>query len=345
MLLQNPDMSGRQYREYCKESLQRMSRSHAEYEFLGSAAIFGSDSMRRLLTLVEKVAATNAAVLITGDSGSGKEVIARAIHHYSTRAAKSWVDVNCAALPENLLESELFGYEKGAFSGADSSKPGLFEMADRGTLFLDEIGDLDRRMQVKLLRVLDGSSYYRVGGVRKVSVDVRIVAATNQDLKAAVQDGRFRSDLYHRLSQILLSVPPLRERRDDVMPLAQHFLKEHNPKLSFSPEAIERLRNYSWPGNVRELKNVVIRAAVFAAGPEIAVEDLPQEFLQDAFSDGLHDLAALPGLEKNAILKALQESSGHQERAAARLGISRRTLQRRIKSYQSDSSEAASVAI
>jgi DNA-binding NtrC family response regulator len=253
------------------------------------------------------------------------------------------VDVNCAALPENLLESELFGYEKGAFSGADTSKPGLFEMAHRGTLFLDEIGDLDPRMQVKLLRVLDGSSYYRVGGVRKVSVDVRLVTATNQDLKAAAQEGRFRFDLYHRLAQIRLSVPPLRERRDDVMPLALHFLMEQNPKLSFSAGTVERLRNYSWPGNVRELKNVVIRAAVFAHGSEITVQDLPEEFLQVAFAEALHDLAVLPELERAAILKALQESSGHQERAAERLGISRRTLQRRIKSYQLTSSPPTSV--
>ena len=312
----------------------RMSRSSNKYEFLGCAAIFGSDVMQRLLAQAEKVAATNASVLITGASGSGKEVIARAIHHYSPRASNSWVDVNCAALPENLLESELFGHEKGAFSGADTSKPGLFEMAHRGTLFLDEIGDLDLRMQVKLLRVLDGSSYYRVGGTRKVTVDVRLVAATNQDLKAAVQEGRFRFDLYHRLAQIRLSIPPLRERADDVMPLAQHFLLEHNPKLSFSPEVVDKLCTYAWPGNVRELRNVVVRAAVLAHGPQIVVQDLPEEFVQSVFTGGLHELAVLPGLEKAAILKALQESSGHQERAAERLGISRRTLQRRIKSYQ-----------
>ena len=166
-----------------------MTSAPEVHEFIGSAAIFASEAMRQLLTQVRKVAATNATVLITGESGVGKEVIARAIHHYSLRGSNSWVDVNCAALPENLLESELFGYEKGAFSGADSSKPGLFEIAHRGTLFLDEIGDLDLRMQVKLLRVLDGVSYYRVGGVKKVSVDVRLVAATNQDLKAAVAGG------------------------------------------------------------------------------------------------------------------------------------------------------------
>jgi DNA-binding NtrC family response regulator len=193
-------------------------------EFIGVPAVFASEVMQKLVALVEKVAVTNATILITGESGSGKEIVARAVHHYSLRSSKSWVDLNCAALPENLLESELFGHEKGAFSGADICKPGLFELADQGTLFLDEIGDLDPRMQVKLLRVLDGASYYRVGGVKKVTVDVRLIAATNQDLSAAVREGRFRSDLYHRLSQIPICVPPLRERRDDIVPLAQHYL-------------------------------------------------------------------------------------------------------------------------
>lgn len=310
---------------------------HPEFdtcEFQGAAAIFGSSVMRHLLTMVRKIAAATATVLITGESGSGKEVIARAIHHYSPRASKSWVDVNCAALPENLLESELFGYERGAFSGADSSKPGLFELANHGTLFLDEIGDLDLRMQVKLLRVLDGASYYKVGGIKKISVDVRLIAATNQDLKLAVKEGRFRSDLYHRLSQIRLSVPPLRERLDDIVPLAQHFLAEQNPALSFAPQVLEKFRTFPWLGNVRELRNVVIRAAVLAPESEITVEDLPEEFQYESFSAGLRELAVLPELERSAILKALQETSGHQERAAVRLGISRRTLQRRIKSYQ-----------
>jgi DNA-binding NtrC family response regulator len=313
-------------------------------EFIGVPAVFGSDEMRRVLSQVEKVAVTNATILITGESGSGKEVIARAIHHYSLRCSKSWVDVNCAALPENLLESELFGHEKGAFSGADSCKPGLFELANHGTLFLDEIGDLDLRMQVKLLRVLDGASYYRLGGVKKVSVDVRLVTATNQDLKVAVQEGRFRSDLYHRLSQIRLSVPPLRERPADIGPLADHYLAEQKPGLQFSRAAMDKIRSYSWPGNVRELRNVVIRAAVFASGPEITVDDLPEEFTQQTFSTGLHNLAVLPELERTAILKALEESRGHQQTAANRLGISKRTLQRKIKSYGLAAERGLSIA-
>src|SRR5580692_7833360 len=242
--------------------------------FLGMPAIVTSPVMRKLLELVERIAQSNAAVLITGESGSGKELIARAVHHYSLRNAKPWVDVSCAALPENLVESELFGYEKGAFSGADSPKPGLFELANHGTLFLDEIGELEPRMQVKLLRVLDGVAYYRLGGTRKVIVDVRIVAATNQDLEHMVETGQFRSDLYHRLGQICLRVPPLRERTEDIVPLAEHFLKQTNLNRYFTSDALQALQRHRWPGNVRELRNVVTKAAVLARGSEIAGEDL-----------------------------------------------------------------------
>jgi two-component system response regulator AtoC len=313
-------------------------------ELINTQGVFASAVMRNLLALVEKVAPTNATVLITGESGSGKEVVAQAVHLYSQRSTKSWVDVNCAALPENLLESELFGHEKGAFSGADSSKAGLFELAHQGTLFLDEIGDLDLRMQVKLLRVLDGAPYYRVGGVKKIAVNVRLVAATNQDLKVAVQQGRFRADLYHRLSQIRLTVPPLRERPDDILPLAEHYLAEQTPRRRFSPEAAAKLRGYSWPGNVRELRNVVIRAALFASGPEITVAELPEEFVESSFTADLHKLSTLPEIEKLAIARALDQSGGHQQRAANTLGISRRTLQRKIKSYSLNAATRISLA-
>jgi DNA-binding NtrC family response regulator len=260
--------------------------------------------------------------------------VARALHHYSRRASKSWVDLNCAALPENLLESELFGHEKGSFSGADSLKQGLFEIAHQGTIFLDEIGDLDPRMQVKLLRVLDGASYFRIGGVKKISIDVRLITATNQDLNKAVEEGRFRSDLYHRISQIRVAVPPLRERIDDILPLAEHYLRQQSPILRFSSEAIERLRSYSWPGNVRELRNVVVRAAVFANSEEIGAEVLPAEFTHVAFAAGIRRLAVLPELEKSAILKTLEETRGHQQTAATKLGISKRTLQRKLRAYR-----------
>src|SRR5271169_660636 len=192
--------------------------------FLGMPAVIASEPMVRLMAAVERVARSSATVLITGESGCGKELIARAVHHFSPRGHKPWVDLSCAALPEHLLESELFGYDKGAFSGADTAKPGLFELAHQGTIFLDEIGELDPRMQVKLLRVLDGVPYYRLGGTRKVSVDVRIIAATNQDLEEMVRCGKFRNDLFHRIGQINITVPPLRERHDDIIPLAQYFL-------------------------------------------------------------------------------------------------------------------------
>jgi transcriptional regulator with PAS, ATPase and Fis domain len=305
--------------------------------FLGMPAIVCSPGMRQLLELVERIAQTNAAVLITGESGSGKELIARAIHHYSLRCSKPWVDVSCAALPEHLVESELFGYEKGAFSSADSPKPGLFELANFGTLFLDEIGELEPRMQVKLLRVLDGVPYYRLGGVRKVAVNVRVVAATNQDLEGMVQKGSFRNDLYHRLGQICLAVPPLRERLDDIVPLAEYFLRQSNPRSYFSGEALRVLQRHSWPGNVRELRNVVTKAAVLSREPEIRGDDLmvfpqqtprPMERAAAAAST-----ANLDGMEKNAILQVLAQTNGHQQRAAELLGISRRTLSRKLKLY------------
>jgi DNA-binding NtrC family response regulator len=306
--------------------------------YLGMPAVVASPAMRQLLELAERIAQTNAAVLITGESGCGKELIARAVHHYSLRCAKPWVDVSCAALPEHLVESELFGYEKGAFSGADSAKPGLFELAHQGTLFLDEVGELEPRMQVKMLRVLDGVAYYRLGGVRKVSVDVRVVAATNQDLERMVRTNEFRSDLYHRLGQICLRVPPLRERREDILPLAEHFLKQSNPRSFFSGEAMQALQRYGWPGNVRELRNVVTKSAVLARDLEIRSDDmmLGQSSLESEPVPSGAPASATPnldGMEKTTILRVLAQTNGHQQRAAELLGISRRTLSRKLKLY------------
>jgi two-component system, NtrC family, response regulator AtoC len=304
--------------------------------YLGMPAIISSPGMRQLIELVERIAQTNAAVLITGESGSGKELIARAVHHYSLRCAKPWVDVSCAALPEHLVESELFGYERGAFSGADSPKPGLFELANHGTLFLDEVGELEPRMQVKLLRVLDGVAYYRLGGTRKVTVDVRIVAATNQDLESMVDSSQFRGDLYHRLGQICLRVPPLRERQEDIVPLAEHFLKQTNLERHFSAEAMEALEGYRWPGNVRELRNVVTKAAVLARDPEITAEDLVLAPARTGFEPApvlAVPTANLDGMERSTILRVLAQTNGHQQRAAELLGISRRTLSRKLKLY------------
>ena len=301
--------------------------------------------MRKLMQMVERVARSNASVLITGETGSGKEFIARALHHHSLRCHKPWVDLNCAALPEHLVESELFGYEKGAFSGAESMKQGLFELASGGTLFLDEIGELEPKVQVKLLRVLDGAPYYRLGGNRKVAVDARVIAATNQELEVAVKSGRFRSDLYHRLGQIQLRIPPLRERPEDIDALAEYFLQQQRPGLHFSPAALAILRSYSWPGNVRELRNVVIQSAMLAEGTELNPNHLPPEIAIGSTQPVQVPVASsksgritvqstvtdLEELEKQTILRALTQTGGHQGKAAEQLGISRRTLSRKLK--------------
>src|SRR3954466_15446033 len=245
------------------------------HTFLGMQAVIESEAMARVLETARRVARASVAVLITGETGSGKEIVARAIHHFSLRCAKPWVDINCGALPEMLMESELFGHEKGAFSGADTAKAGLFDLAHTGTLFLDEVGELDPRMQVKLLRVLDGVPYYRLGSQKKTTVDVRIIAATNQDLERAVANGRFRSDLFHRLNEYQLHVPPLRERIDDIVPLAEYFLGQHSEHAHFATETEAALRAYAWPGNIRELRNAVVNAVIAARTYKIGVEDLP----------------------------------------------------------------------
>jgi DNA-binding NtrC family response regulator len=329
--------------------------------FLGMPAVLASRPIRHLYEKVERVARSSVAVLICGESGSGKELVARALHHYSPRSNKAWVDLNCAALPEHLVESELFGYERGAFSGADSSKPGLFELAHGGTIFLDEIGDLDLRLQVKLLRVLDGMPYYRLGGTKKVEADVRVVAATNRDLDELVNEGKFRADLYHRLAQFSLTVPPLRERVEDIEPIANLFLAQHGDGKSFTADALRAMEAYIWPGNIRELRNVVMQCSVMANEDEICTLDLP-EVIQDAYANlpqsesdlkrlfaavhgGISEVEAskappslshgamLHDMEKHLILQVLQHTGGHQERAAQLLGISRRTLSRKLRQY------------
>jgi transcriptional regulator with PAS, ATPase and Fis domain len=321
----------------CTNGTESEEQAPRPQSYLGLSAIIASQPMQKLMQLVIKVAQTNATVLITGESGSGKELVARAIHHYSLRCTKPWVDLNCGALPEHLIESELFGYEKGAFSGAESMKPGLFEAATTGTIFLDEIGELDIKTQVKLLRVLDGVPYYRLGGTKKVMVDVRVVAATNVNLEEAIQAGRFRMDLYHRLSPIQMYVPALRERLEDVAPLAGFFLQQHDPRRRFTPEAVEVLRRHSWPGNVRELRNVVTRAAIYSSDEEIGPGDLPSEIAgkqMSAISPEQVGTYSLDGLEQHTIFKVLAQTGGHQQKAADILGISRRTLIRKLKLYR-----------
>ena len=307
--------------------------------------IIRSEAMLRVMQLVERVSKSSVAVLIAGETGSGKEVVARAIHRTSLRCNHPWVDLNCAALPEHLVESELFGYEKGAFSGADTAKQGMFELADQGTLFLDEIGELDGKVQVKLLRVLDGVPYFRLGGSKKVSVDVRIIAATNQSLEEEKRTGGFRNDLYHRLSQFRIHVPPLRERPEDIEALADHFLTLQSPELHFAPEVRNALLGYAWPGNVRELRNVVMQAAMLVTGDTMRLCDLPEVFVRGTRTPVQSTTVITPELstekeldldvlEQQAILNSLAKAGGHQGRAAAQLGISRRTLSRKLRQYR-----------
>jgi len=298
--------------------------------------ILASPVMHKFMGLVDRVAGHTETVLITGETGTGKELIARTVHESSHRRGKPWVDINCAALPENLVESELFGYEKGAFSGADSDKPGLFELADKGTLFLDEIGELQLQTQVKLLRVLDGQPFYRLGGHRKIRVDVRIVAATNQDLEAAVKNGRFRQDLFHRLGQFQLRVPPLRERPEDIVALAECFLRLKAHGKAFTSQAISALLSHSWPGNIRELRNLVAKVAMESFGSEIDFSKLSAALTGEPAA--LRQTASMPvgnldSMEEQMIIKALERTGGHRTMAAEQLGISRRTLSRKLKEY------------
>lgn len=337
----------------------------------GEDGIAESPATRRLLDLVKRVAQHSAAVLITGETGSGKEMIARAVHSHSLRCNQPFIDVNCASIPEHLVESELFGYEKGAFSGADTQKPGLFEMAGTGTLFLDEIGELDPKVQVKLLRVLDGVPYYRLGGTKKVATQARIVAATNLDLATCSRQGKFRSDLYHRLSQFCLHVPALRERPEDAIAIGRSVLKRLFPHSEFRPDALEIIKRYPWPGNIRELKNAVFAAAMHAASPDIEITgpelkaQLPSESasLPDikttAPNSELPSAVELPfrthavepasrtveQLAKQTILDVLQRKNGNRSHAAEELGISRRTLIRKLKQYNNElPSEPSAIA-
>ncbi len=309
-------------------------------EIDGTQFIMASPLMHKFMGMVDRVAGHTETVLVVGETGTGKELVARTIHSSSHRRNKALIDINCAALPEHLVESELFGYEKGAFSGADASKPGLFELADKGTIFLDEIGELQTQIQVKLLRVLDGAPYYRLGGNRKITVDVRVVAAPNQDLELAVKEGKFRKDLYHRLSQFQLRVPPLRERPEDIFALAQHFLSLKVPGKTFTPEALAEMQSNDWPGNIRELRNLVAQLAMAGTGTQITLAEVQAELSGEkpaplrAGSTML--LGNLENMEEQMIIRALESTGGHRAQAAEKLGISRRTLSRKLREYEID---------
>ena len=300
--------------------------------------------MKEIVELARKAAASNATVLLSGESGTGKEVIARTIHEDSPRSSGPFVAVNCAALSAELLESELFGHEKGAFTGAVRAKPGRLELAARGTLFLDEVGEIAPAMQVKLLRVLQEREFERVGGTRTLQIDARLIAATNRDLPRAVATGQFRQDLFYRLNVVNLTLPPLRERPDDLRPLAEYFLSRFAREAGRSPprlaaETLVVLRRHSWPGNVRELANVMERCIVFQAGAEITSDDLPEELHESVtapvvtMTDAKYHEAVAEA--KRAILReALRIEEGHQTRAAKRLGLTQPYLARLLKNLQ-----------
>ena len=307
------------------------------------AAIVGDSSqMRAALDVARRAAPSGATVLLLGESGTGKEVIARAIHRWSRRAEQPFVVVNCVALSEELLESELFGHEKGSFTGAHQQKRGKLEVAHGGTVFLDEIGDIRPALQAKLLRVLQDQTFERVGGTRPIQTDVRFVAATNRDLRAAVRDGLFRLDLYYRLDVVSVTLPPLRERAGDVPALAQHFLERYRRELKrelhgITPEALSALRRYAWPGNVRELENVIERAAVLADGPDVTPQDLPAEIREAGLTAGMTREAvrtyhaAVEEFKRGLIASTLRRTSGNRTRAARLLGLQRTYLARLIR--------------
>jgi len=323
-----------EHQELVEENLSLRQRLEDHYRF--ENIITKSSKMQRVIEVIKIVAKSNATALITGESGTGKELVARAIHSQSHRQGKPFVAVSCAALPESLLESELFGHEKGSFTGAYAQKKGKFEFANRGTLFLDEVGEMSANIQVHLLRVLEEKEFTRVGGNEPIKVDVRVISATNKDLKRAIATGEFREDLYYRLNVVTIELPPLRERKEDVPLLAQHFLNKfalENQKeiTGFSPEATEFLLGYDWPGNVRELENAIERAVILAKDSLITVADLPQENISLARSAPIGK--KLKEAEKNHILDVLSETGGNYSEAARTLGITRMTLYNKAREY------------
>jgi len=328
---------GRENRE-----LREQLREKFKVDFIISA----SRQMEEALNLVRRVASSPATVLILGESGTGKELIARAIHYSSPRADRPFIKVSCAALPENLLESELFGHEKGAFTGAVARRIGRFEQANKGSIFLDEIGDLSPSLQMKLLRVLQEKEFERLGSNQTIKTDVRVIAATNQNLEEAIKRGTFREDLYYRLNVVTISLPPLRERREDIPVLMEHFLKKYSREnkrdvSAISKEAKELLMRYDYPGNVRELENIIERAVVLCRGDTLTTQDLPLNLRESKTEVALEEARkrrdlpeTLEGIERQLITQALERSGGVQTRAAEELGISERVLRYKMKKYK-----------
>jgi DNA-binding NtrC family response regulator len=351
VLVIRKELAARQLRDENRALREALGK---RYEY--NNVVAQSGKMQAVLALVERVAATNATVLLGGESGVGKDLIARAIHEHSQRSAGPFVKINSTAIPENLLESELFGYEKGAFSGATTSKPGKFELADKGTLFLDEIGDVPPATQVKLLRVLQDREFERLGGTKTLKVDVRLVAATNRDLRAAIEEGAFREDLYYRLNVVAIDVPPLREHKEDIPALANFFLEKfaresNQPVRKLQPDALRKLIDYHWPGNVRELENIVTRAATLAPGDSLGAADVHFDSESSSRRSGASAAPILPAgmtiekWEEEMIREALRQANGNKSQAARALGLSRNALRYRLSRMGvADPDEAAEPA-
>jgi transcriptional regulator with PAS, ATPase and Fis domain len=287
--------------------------------------------MLELLETIEKVSTSDLPILISGESGVGKELIAQTIHSTSDRSEGPFIPINCGAIPETMLESELFGHEKGAFTGAHAQKLGLLEIANRGTLFLDEISELTAQLQGKLLRVIETGTFFRVGGVREITVDVRFVSATNKDIKREIETGSFRSDLYYRISTLTFHIPPLRDRREDIPLLVEHIISKNTSfkNKSLSKKAIKVLSEYEWPGNVRELQNVMYRALFLAKGDVIEPTDLPFDMIPTYNTSS----ARLEDIEREHIIRVLKEAGGQRGRAAEILGVNPKTLYRKLAGY------------
>lgn len=326
-------------------------RKNLEGRYRFDNLIGESDGLKKVCSLIERVAESDSTILILGESGTGKELVARTIHYNSLRRNKPLIPINCGAIPETLLESELFGHEKGAFTGASSTRIGRFELADGGTIFLDEIGEMSPTLQVKLLRVLQQREFERVGGTKTIKVDVRIIAATNIDLEKAIQVGKFREDLYYRLNVIPIVIPPLRERTEDIPILMEYFLNHFNRSKKksiqgFSPEAMNLLLSYQWPGNIRELENLIERLVILRGEGVITPEDMPDKIMVSRAGDGIRYYAlpesginlrdAVEEFENNLIVQALQKAQGVKNRAAQLLSLNRTTLVEKLKKKKLD---------
>jgi len=321
-----------EHQDLIEENISLRQKIKNMFQFEGIIA--KSSKMLKIFELIKTVAPTNATVLITGETGTGKEVVARAIHHQSKRQNKPFIATSCAALPESLLESELFGHEKGSFTGAVGRKKGKFEAADKGTLFLDEIGEINANTQVHLLRALEEKKITRIGSNEEIGVDVRIITATNKDLRTMVLEGQFREDLYYRLKVVTINLPLLKDRKEDILPLAEHFLKkyaEENGKdvIKFSPGVIEFMLNYSWPGNVRELENMIEHGVILSKDKAVTMAELPQDIIHPT----IQKEKTIEAVTKHHILNVLEETKGNISKAANILGIRRMTLYNKLKKY------------